>query len=277
MRYWQLSAPRSFVLLTRNHSQFRFAGERIVRRGPPTLTVALSTLTVALVLASIGAIVAVVSISNRHGREDIEERYGRTSTFAVGQALSRYLAPAGPMLAEARQRAERGQLAVDDPTALADYFIDKVRYQPGVAFFMYGDQATGRFVGAWRRDDGAIVIARSAAGCRRWTEERVGGWRRRPAGPVPADVPAGFDPRSRPWYHRAVERGELAWTEPYPFASGGVGITAALALPDASGERTRGVFAIDFPLNQASASLTSLLQGRWRVRRAGDGGRHTVR
>jgi adenylate cyclase len=79
-------------------------------------------------------------------------------------------------------------------------------------------------------------------------------------------VPVGFDPRSRPWYQRAIERGELAWTEPYPFASGGVGITAALELPDARGERTRGVFAIDFPLNQASASLTSLLQGRWRVR-----------
>jgi hypothetical protein len=165
-----------------------------VRRGPPTLTVALSTLTVALVLASIGAIVAVVSISNRHGREDIEERYGRTSTFAVGQALSRYLAPAGPMLAEARQRAERGQLDVDDPTSLADYFVDKVRYQPGVAFFMYGDQATGRFVGAWRRDDGVIVLARSEPDVDdgRRSEWEVGADGR--LVPIERNVPVGFDP-----------------------------------------------------------------------------------
>ena len=102
-----------------------------MRRGSPTLTVTLSTLTVTLVLVSIGAIVAVVSISDRQGREDIELRYGRTSTFAVTESLRRDLAPAAPLLTEARLRVERGLLAVDDPSALADYLVDKVRYQPG--------------------------------------------------------------------------------------------------------------------------------------------------
>ena len=45
---------------------------------------------------------------------------------------------------------------------LSDYLIDKVRHHPGVAFFYYGDQATGRFVGAWRRDDGAIILRQTA-------------------------------------------------------------------------------------------------------------------
>ena len=106
-----------------------------MRRRSPTLTVALSTLTVTLVLASIGAIVAVVSISERQGREDIELRYGRTSTFAVNAALGRHLDPAAPLLAEARQRAERGPLAADDPPSLSDYLVDKVRHHPDVAFF----------------------------------------------------------------------------------------------------------------------------------------------
>src|SRR5687767_8645970 len=100
----------------------------MMRRSSPTLTVALSTLTVTLVLASIGAIVAVVSITERQGREDIELRYGRTSTFAVNATLGRHLDPATPLLAEARQRAERGVLAVDDPPSLSDYLIDKVRH-----------------------------------------------------------------------------------------------------------------------------------------------------
>ena len=43
-------------------------------------------------------------------------------------------------------------------------------------------------------------------------------------------------------------------------------ITAALMLPEPNGEQPRGVFAMDFPLNKASASLTAQLEGRWRVR-----------
>ncbi len=134
-----------------------------VRWRPPSLTLTLASLTVLLVLLSVGSIVAVISLSDRIALEDIELRYGRTSTFAVTESLRRTLAPAAPYLTEARLRVERGQLAGDNPASLADYLVDKVRYQPDIAFFMYGDQATGRFVGAWRRDDGAIVLARSSA------------------------------------------------------------------------------------------------------------------
>src|SRR6185503_5577948 len=45
-----------------------------------------------------------------------------------------------------------------------------------------------------------------------------------------------------------------------------VGITGALMLPAPDGQRPRGVFAIDFPLDKASASLKTQLQGGWRVR-----------
>jgi hypothetical protein len=119
-----------------------------MRRRSPTLTVALSTLTVTLVLASIGAIVAVISVSDRQARDDIELRYGRTRAFAVTESLRRNLAQAEPFLTEARLRVERGLLTVDDPSGLSNYLIDKVRYQPDIAFYYYGDQATGRFVGA---------------------------------------------------------------------------------------------------------------------------------
>src|SRR3954447_22627727 len=94
-------------------------------RPGPTLTFTLASLTVTLVLVSIGAIVAVVSVSDRQAREDIELRYGRTRTFAVTEALRRNFAQAEPLLNEARLRVERGQLAVDDPTSLGDYLIDK--------------------------------------------------------------------------------------------------------------------------------------------------------
>jgi len=232
----------------------------------PTLTVALSTLTVMLVLASIGAIVAVVTISDRQAREDIELRYGRTRAFAVTESLRRNLAQAEPVLNEASLRVERGLLDVDDSASLAAYLIDKVRYQPDIAFFYYGDQATGRFIGAWRRDDDAVILARSSAdvdgGRRSEWEVGVDGH----LTPFQRPLPAGYDPRQRPWYQLATAGRGMVWTEPYPFTSGGIGITAALVLRDPGGERTRGVFGMDFPLDKASASLTDDLQTYWRVR-----------
>ena len=157
-----------------------------------------------LVLLSVGAIVAVVSISDRQAREDIEQRYGRTRAFAVTESLRRDLAQAEPFLTEARLRVERGLLAIDDPESLADYLVDKVRYQPGIAFFYYGDQATGRFIGAWRRDDGAVMLARSSPdvdGGRR-SEWEVGVDGR--LTPFQRNVAAGYDPRQRPWYQLAT-------------------------------------------------------------------------
>ena len=237
-----------------------------MRWHPPSLTLTLASLTVMLVLLSVGSIVAVISLSDRQARDDIELRYGRTRAFGVTESLRRDLAQAAPLLTEARLRVERGLLSVDDPSSLGDYLVDKVRYQPDIAFFYYGDQATGRFVGAWRRDDGAVVLARSSAdvdGGRR-SEWEVGVDGR--LTPFQRDVPAGFDPRQRPWYELATASPGLAWTEPYPFAAGGVGITAALMLPDSNGRQPRGVFAMDFPLDKTSASLTDQLQTYWRVR-----------
>jgi hypothetical protein len=195
-----------------------------MRRRSPTLTEALSTLTVALVLASIAAIVAVVTISERQGRDDIELRFGRTSTVAVNEALGRHLDPAAPLLAEARQRAERGVLVVENPPSLSDYLTDKVRHHPGVAFFYYGDQTTGRFVGAWRRDDGAIMLRQTAPDVDggRAFEWEVGPDGRRT--PYEQNLVPGYDSRSRPWYQQAVAQRVLAWTEPYPFASGASGL-----------------------------------------------------
>jgi hypothetical protein len=235
-------------------------------RPGPTLTLTLASLTVMLVLLSVGAIVAVVTFSDRQARDDIELRYGRTRAFAVTESLRRNLAQATPVLTEARLRVERGLLAVDDSKALADFLVEKVRYQPDIAFFYYGDQATGGFVGAWRRDDGAIVLARSSAdvdGGRR-SEWEVGVDGR--LAPFQRDVPDGFDPRQRPWYQLATARSGLSWTEPYPFTSGGVGITAALMLLESNGQQPRGVFAMDFPLDKTSATLTDQLQTYWRVR-----------
>lgn len=67
-----------------------------------------------------------------------------------------------------------------------------------------------------------------------------------------------FDPRTRPWYQRAVAApGKTVWTEPYVFASSRLpGITVASTL-QATGQEPRRVAAVDVQLN----GLSTLLQG----------------
>src|SRR4051794_6973448 len=92
-------------------------------RGPrqPTLTITLTTLTVTLVLMTVAMVVWVITLGETQAREDIELRYGRTSTLAVAATLGRYLSTATPLLTEAHDRAERGTLKVDDLPELDEF------------------------------------------------------------------------------------------------------------------------------------------------------------
>ena len=69
--------------------------------------------------------------------------------------------------------------------------------------------------------------------------------------------PPDYDPRVRPWYHRAVEEGGYALTDPYVFASvEALGITAVHPVYD--GERFIGVLGLDLVLNGLDYAVNSL-------------------
>ena len=241
-------------------------GHLMRRPRQPTLTLTLAALTVALLLVTVAAVVAVATTSANRVREDYEQRLLGFTSFSVATIAGRYLAPATPLLEEARYRAGRSTLGLDDPEALAEYLVDRVRFEPDVSFFYFGDQATGRFSGAWRRADGAIILARSSPevdGGRRSEWEVTPAWERVP---FQRELPDGYDPRLRPWYDLALGSTGVAWTDPYPFFDGRPGLTAALALRDASTGAPRGVFGVDFALDQTSAYLAEAAQGRTRIR-----------
>jgi adenylate cyclase len=217
-------------------------------------------------VVTVAAVPSVTALSANEARDDFELGLMRTSAFAVATVIGRYLDVAMPVLSEARHLAEQDVLEVDDSEALGSYFVELVRQRPAISFLMYGDQATGRFIGAWRRGDGAIVLARSSP-------EIDGGrrseWEVTDDGdlvPYERDVAADFDPRKRPWYVLAAGSQDLVWTPPYHYFSGGSGITAAYALRQPDSGRLRGVFAMDFSLQDASTYLEKLSRGRSRVR-----------
>jgi methyl-accepting chemotaxis protein len=69
------------------------------------------------------------------------------------------------------------------------------------------------------------------------------------------ELPADYDPTSRPWYQEAVKQGKTIWTEPYlDTATGQLTITVAKPVNSSTGQFT-GVVAMDITLDQLSKLL----------------------
>ncbi len=71
------------------------------------------------------------------------------------------------------------------------------------------------------------------------------------------DLPADYDPTSRPWYQDAANSGAFAWTAPYQDASTGKWIISA-AIPIENSGQLSGVFAIDLSLDELAANLAEI-------------------
>jgi adenylate cyclase len=149
----------------------------------------------------------------------------------------------------------QGTLDPNDFRALGEYALGVLRANPRLAWVSYGDQ-TDRFVGAWR--DGADVFLNRSfprRGRIRLEEDRIlpDGRRER----VRESDNHGYHPREREFYRLAEARRDVAWTQPYRFFSGELGITCATPLLDGAGA-VRGVFTVDLSLGDLSQFVNQL-------------------
>ncbi|MGC8118926.1 methyl-accepting chemotaxis protein [Marinobacter sp. VGCF2001] len=72
-------------------------------------------------------------------------------------------------------------------------------------------------------------------------------------------LPAGFDPRQRPWYQQAMNEGRASFTETYQDAQSGETLLSAIA-PVSSGA-FRGVAGMDITLNAIQELLSTITLG----------------
>ena len=149
----------------------------------------------------------------------------------------------------------RGILDPNDFRALGDYALGVLRVNPQLTWVSYGDRAD-RFVGAWH--DGADVFLNRSfprGGRIRLEEDRIlpDGRRER----VRDSNDHGYRPRERDFYRLAEARRDVAWTEPYRFFNGALGITCATPLLDGAGA-VRGVFTVDLSLSGLSQFVSEL-------------------
>ena len=225
-----------------------------------SLRTTLLTVLVGLLLVTVASVVAVSQISMNRIVGEMERRLFTIGALAIGAQVDAFFAPANPVLEDLAEQARRGGLHLDDTDALSDYLVGRLRRTPTVGWLSYSDQATGRFIGAWRRDDGAIILNHSAPDVDggRPTEVEVTLDGRHI--PFQRDLPGGYDPRQRPWYQLAVAGNGVVWTEPFEFNEGAAGITAALALRTPESRTPLGVFTADFFLNGVSRYLSDIAQ-----------------
>lgn len=232
------------------------------RQSRLTLRATLLTLVLGLLLVTIAALATVNYVSHARSLADLEARYFALASETVHARLQALLQPAAPTLDEAVYSAGVLEtLPVGDDNAVADYGLARIRFGEGLTWFYYGDAATGRFVGARKEPDGTLVVARSAPqvdGGQRHEEIVAADGTRRP---LASAVPAGFDPRERPWFRAAAGRAGIAWTGPYVlFTQRELGLTASRALRDAAGQLV-GVFGVDLTIRDLRELLASLVEG----------------
>jgi phosphoserine phosphatase RsbU/P len=142
-------------------------------------------------------------------------------------------------------------LAVNDSDALLPQLLAILRANPGITWISYSDP-TGAFTGVYRDAHGRTCTNQShITNGKTSLVEYVVAEDGTPT-LLRRDADSGYDPRTRPFYVRAVASRDVAWLPPYVFYDQGIpGISCAMAVrgPD---DHLRGVVSVDFDLNDLS-------------------------
>jgi adenylate cyclase len=140
---------------------------------------------------------------------------------------------------------------------LARRLLAVLRANRGFAWVSFSD-VDGSFTGVQRTVEGTLVVNQTRIDDGKTTrDERAvgddGTWT-----PLRHDPDARYDPRSRPWYQKAVAARKRIWTDPYVFFDQGVpGMTCGAPVYDGAGA-LRGVVTADFSLNSFGEFVATL-------------------
>jgi PAS domain S-box-containing protein len=148
---------------------------------------------------------------------------------------------------------QSGRLNLNDLTGLENYFWRQIQITDAVPYIYYGNQQ-GEFVGVWKESEMRTTLRfrdMSMAPNREiYTLDDQGN--RKALVKIHA-----YDPRSRPWYQKAVATQRPVWSSVYVFAvPPNLGITHSVPIFD-DNQELQGVIAIDLTL----ANISEFLQG----------------
>ncbi|MDQ3622281.1 MAG: hypothetical protein M3463_07310 [Verrucomicrobiota bacterium] len=157
--------------------------------------VALLGLMLGSLLCTVGGIAVAAYLNGRRSTEDLKHQHYRLISQAVSLEVRRLVEPAQRILLEHQLLAARGLLPLGDPEQLGLWMAEGLRARSFLGWLSYSDAKTGRFVGAWRREDGSVVLNQSSPEVDEGRpHERI----IEPDGqtrPINRDLQPGYDPR----------------------------------------------------------------------------------
>jgi adenylate cyclase len=219
--------------------------------------VAIVTLVVGLLVVTCGALIAYVLHRGQQSVEELRRDYLEQVLDTAAREVARLPHTAAQVLAVLRLRLERGDFTAADPVALARLLGGFLRADPDIQWVSYSEAATGRFMGANRLEGDQVLLnvsdPRKNRGVpREFRAETLAPYLRTPP------LTEAYDPRTRPWYQRALAQpATVVWMPPYVFAEGVKGITAAVDAHDRTG-RVQGVLTVDFALRGVAHFLQTI-------------------
>jgi adenylate cyclase len=210
-----------------------------------------------LVVATTAAVAVAINSLGSRIVEDLVDRRFQTIAESAAAEVANLVDTATGVLREQSALAAQGLLPLGDSAALGRRFAERLRQQPQLAWISYGDAEHDRFVGATRRADGVLLVNYSDAavdGGRpiEAMAQADGGWL-----PVTDQKKQPYSVVAQRWFSDALATDAIVVTGPYTFAEGRTGLTLSARWVDAGG-RARGVFTVDFFLDELSISLAGL-------------------
>lgn len=226
-----------------------------------------TVLTSTLVGLQVAALLAVLALTY-FASQSVLLSYAEQLTERVAHDTTRFtenfLNPADDAAALTQRLAERAVVQTDNRAILTQYFYEVLRARKDFAGIFYG-ATDGSFVyvsrddtveGATYRTKGIETDPVRSVQLDYFDDELRRVSRRR-------DDADTYDPRTRPWYLRAMEGREVVWTDPYIFfSSQRPGITVATPVLGEDSMTMRGAVGIDIEIGALSQFLDGLQVGQ---------------
>lgn len=174
-----------------------------------------------------------------------------------------FLSPAQTAADLTQRLADHNVLSSDNPKSMERYFFEQLRLYPQFAGIYFGS-TDGSFFYVKRDSEFAEGGYRTKI-ITRDEESRTVELLWRDADYAETgrnlDLEDTFDPRTRPWFKKALATRDLVWTNPYIFfTSGQPGITTAAPVLDSEGT-IKGVVGVDIEITEISTFLARLKIG----------------
>ncbi|MEM9304341.1 MAG: adenylate/guanylate cyclase domain-containing protein [Pseudomonadota bacterium] len=216
-----------------------------------------------LLVVTLGTITSVVYLRTQAAIEQLVRQQLAAATEAARSEVSAIADTAISMLNELDLLALQGVLRLDDREALAPLLVERVRQEPVIGWFGFGNLLDDAYVAGNRAfEDGSIRVffaAPAVENARPFLFEVDSSGSQRP---IDVEDPEPYLVSTRPWVQPALAREGIVWNEPFLFTDGMLGVAAVIRvpLPEAS-PPVDGVFHVDFFLRDLHEFLRAIEVG----------------